>query len=493
MSKRPKFVITLLIAIVFVFSMRTENVQAKSNSEYKYYVSDGGIILTQYIGSNLHVDIPSKIDGKLVVTVDSECFNKSKVKTVYIPDSVKEVNANAFNECNSLTGVIIGNGVEKVPSAIFNECKNLKYIIFGDSLKAAVKPMSSYGNVGNLKYVSINNPDFILYRDSYNYGTIPWTYDNTYGDYEICCESSTTTYDTFHPLGFPVETKDYAEITFVDGDKTLFTASKVKKGTKLTDLYALEDKAEKGFSGWYTSSNELIDKTESSDLTVYSNFATPLKAPVVNVTKKSDAEYMLTWNKMNGYYYQIEVRYATYIGNTDYKVLKSYTKDISSYTAKVNKNYDCFFRVKCYKEENGTKIYSDYSKDAYSSKPVYPAVYVLDYYLDLMDYNGIDNSITFCNNSNKTIKSIVFTITAYDKNGEKAHDEITNDTTFYIEDPESLKTGKIRSSYWKAVWFKGSTRYAKITEAEITYTDGTTKIVKLNIKGEFVEKEILGY
>ena len=101
MSKILKFTLISLFVVISVFSVKTETVQAKSNSVYEYNISDGEVYITNYKGSDIHVDIPSKIDGKPVVSIESECFNKSKIKTIYIPDSVREIHSDAFKECSA--------------------------------------------------------------------------------------------------------------------------------------------------------------------------------------------------------------------------------------------------------------------------------------------------------------------------------------------------------------------------------------------------------
>ena len=168
--------------------------------------------------------------------------------------------------------------------------------------------------------------------------------------------------------------------------------------------------------------------------------------------------------------------------------MQKYKKNISSYTAKVSQGYDCIFRVRCYKLVGDRKVFSAYSDLAYSSKPVYPAIYVTSFSLKSQDY-GFDNNIEFYNNSSKTIKYVYFTVAAYN-----AVDDKVIDSFFDQEIPTLKATGPIKSNErvyltWGEVWYNPETAYAKILKAKIEYTDGTSKTITLNVKGSIQKEE----
>lgn len=62
-------------------------------------------------------------------------YGNSTLKTVKIPNTVKEISKNAFKSCTSLTEVDLGGGVETIGEAAFAECNNLKVVKSTGSLK----------------------------------------------------------------------------------------------------------------------------------------------------------------------------------------------------------------------------------------------------------------------------------------------------------------------------------------------------------------------
>ena len=279
---------TIVLAFVLVLASRGDIVKAESNSSYEYDVSGGEVTITKYIGKAVHVDIPNKIDNLPVTALDYKAFDSCSVKTVRIPDSVRTLGTYTFSNCDELTGVIIGDGVTQITSQIFNDCDNLRYIIFGKNLCSTDKPIYYSGYKSSLEYISYNNDELLFYQDEWDYGTFTWEYSNRDGNYEICCRPDTETYELFNAFGFPIETEEYVNVSFVNGEKTLFTASMVKTGTDLNDLYSLEGTSSKAFCGWYTSADKQVDKVGTSDITVYAKYETIPKAPIVKVLKTAD-------------------------------------------------------------------------------------------------------------------------------------------------------------------------------------------------------------
>ena len=51
-----------------------------------------------------------------------------------IPDSVTDIREYAFSECSNLKSVTIGNSVTEIRGDAFSECQNLKSVIIGDSV-----------------------------------------------------------------------------------------------------------------------------------------------------------------------------------------------------------------------------------------------------------------------------------------------------------------------------------------------------------------------
>jgi hypothetical protein len=97
-----------------------------------YYIDEGAAIVTyrgdfsdsynEYSGD---VVIPSTVNGYDVVGIDGSAFQGCyKVRTVFIPGSVKWIGACAFDGCEGLTKVTMEEGVETIGIWAFRSCES---------------------------------------------------------------------------------------------------------------------------------------------------------------------------------------------------------------------------------------------------------------------------------------------------------------------------------------------------------------------------------
>ena len=105
------------------------------NPDWSYTVTDGKATITHYNGSAAEVTIPSSIDGYSVTAIGTEAFNECESLTsIIIPDSVTTINNEAFWKCTSLTRVQIGSSVTVINKAAFEYCESLASIeVSGDN------------------------------------------------------------------------------------------------------------------------------------------------------------------------------------------------------------------------------------------------------------------------------------------------------------------------------------------------------------------------
>ncbi|MBR3023000.1 MAG: leucine-rich repeat protein [Oscillospiraceae bacterium] len=80
------------------------------------------------------VDIPETLGGVPVTVIGMYAFNGCKLKSVVIPDSVKEIGNYAFTMSDSLESVTFGNGLEKIGIKAFEMCSKLGKVTFPDHL-----------------------------------------------------------------------------------------------------------------------------------------------------------------------------------------------------------------------------------------------------------------------------------------------------------------------------------------------------------------------
>lgn len=95
--KKTLFVLCLSCLVAgFSFS------QSFSNSEYTYFLQDGEIMITEYLGSERNVTIPSEIDGYTVAAIGERAFAGSNIVSIETPYSTYYIAPNAFENCTEL-------------------------------------------------------------------------------------------------------------------------------------------------------------------------------------------------------------------------------------------------------------------------------------------------------------------------------------------------------------------------------------------------------
>lgn len=144
------------------------------NVSHCYYKeTEGGVKITGY--DNMHnfdeksltLEVPSKIDGKDVVEIESlnvynvSSYDNKHIKII-IPGSVKVIRGYAMSFNDDINEVVIEDGVETIESSAFYNCENLKSV----TVPKSVTTMRECGL--GLEYEDDDNQDaaidgFVLY------------------------------------------------------------------------------------------------------------------------------------------------------------------------------------------------------------------------------------------------------------------------------------------------------------------------------------------
>ncbi|MBD7913187.1 MULTISPECIES: leucine-rich repeat domain-containing protein [Clostridium] len=105
------------------------------NKEKDFTFDEKTGTITNYIGTDTTVVIPSRINGISVINIGREAFyDKYNITSVIIPDSVTNIEEEAFCECAVLRNVVIGNNVTNIGVNAFSDCINLKSLVIPDSV-----------------------------------------------------------------------------------------------------------------------------------------------------------------------------------------------------------------------------------------------------------------------------------------------------------------------------------------------------------------------
>ena len=96
---------------------------------------DGQFMITNYSGDQSEIIIPSTYQGLPVVSIKSSAFEQCmSITKIVIPDSVTSIGQYAFSRCTSLTSVTIGNGVTSIGYHAFYDCSSLTYNEYDNAL-----------------------------------------------------------------------------------------------------------------------------------------------------------------------------------------------------------------------------------------------------------------------------------------------------------------------------------------------------------------------
>lgn len=129
---------------------------------------DPNLTLTAYpSGREGAYSIPEKVNGRTVDRIWASAFKKAeKLTDIYIPETIKNIGGNAFEE-SGLTDVTIPDTVEVVGSGIFEDCAKLTHVKLAKNMTSV--PHSMFKGCTSLSSVdfpdSINNIAMYAFAD----------------------------------------------------------------------------------------------------------------------------------------------------------------------------------------------------------------------------------------------------------------------------------------------------------------------------------------
>ncbi len=156
------------VAYLSTLSKSFENLQESPETDFQTSETEGGVRIVDYLGAGGDVRIPSEIGGKTVVELATVAFaNKTAIKRLYIPDSVKAVGEGVLKGCTALTALrtpIIGDGADNAFLGYFfgsetyaDNARDVPATLVYLELGAPVRALSDYAlfDCNDLEYIAL--------------------------------------------------------------------------------------------------------------------------------------------------------------------------------------------------------------------------------------------------------------------------------------------------------------------------------------------------
>ena len=125
-----------------------------SKFKYSRVIKDGTIEITEYLGNDQSVVIPSMLYGLPVSSIGVNAFSDNyELTSVIIPDTVTTIKHSAFSYCTNLLSVTIPDSVTTIGGAAFSDCSSLKSVNIPDSVTTIEN--SAFSDCSSLTTVEI--------------------------------------------------------------------------------------------------------------------------------------------------------------------------------------------------------------------------------------------------------------------------------------------------------------------------------------------------
>ncbi len=109
--------------------------EVSPSEDFVYSVNNNAVTITDYVGDDCEVIIPSSLDGLPVTTIGVYAFSDcASLTKVIIPSSVTVIGNWAFSNCTALNGITITDNITYIGMFAFNNCISLTDVTIGDGV-----------------------------------------------------------------------------------------------------------------------------------------------------------------------------------------------------------------------------------------------------------------------------------------------------------------------------------------------------------------------
>lgn len=125
-----------------------------NTTDFEFAEENGEVVLKKYLGKKSFVFVPEKYKGMPVVRIAPEAFSGNlDIVRVVIPESVVNIDGNAFKNCMNLYSVLIRNQNAKLGAAVFSGCTSLEEITLPQGLTNI--PAETFRYCASLKDINL--------------------------------------------------------------------------------------------------------------------------------------------------------------------------------------------------------------------------------------------------------------------------------------------------------------------------------------------------
>ncbi|MGN9141737.1 leucine-rich repeat protein [Lachnospiraceae bacterium HCP1S3_B10] len=114
-----------------------ETLEFQKTNNFKYYINEDGnsVTIADYIGDDIHVEIPEKIEDKAVTAIADYAFSEYKsITDIKLPLGIKSIGESAFRECIKLANIEIPETVTNIGKYAFCDCGEMQNITLSSEL-----------------------------------------------------------------------------------------------------------------------------------------------------------------------------------------------------------------------------------------------------------------------------------------------------------------------------------------------------------------------
>lgn len=121
---------------------------------YKYTLSLGKATIISYVGSDTDLTVPSTLNGKPVVRIESSAFaHDNNLCSVTLPDTITSMGVSVFAQCENLKSVHYPEGLDRIYCRTFASCHSLTKVNISSNIK--IIEGSAFAGCTSLTYLDL--------------------------------------------------------------------------------------------------------------------------------------------------------------------------------------------------------------------------------------------------------------------------------------------------------------------------------------------------